>query len=498
MLRKCYGLPLAIKEVGRQWAKKRLSGSEWEQIVESSMDLDLSETLAALESTYLKLDPKAKSCFLCLAFFKVGTPIRAKKLNQIWTASGEQYKDSLHKLIEESIIEVKERTKFSCSGVVKTFRINDVFHMLSITKAEDEIGFEILRKDGNNNRAASHEPRHRVIHRDIAMPSYWNQFELLKILDIEGFGLKILPETVGELTKLIYLGLRNNCIQELPRSLGRLKKLEVLDIALNFMVAVPDIIWEMDSLQHLYMSDIICQKPLKIDALRNLRTLTYISVDNWTYELWGLKMLTALLKLGIEEVDENTDVRKLFASLAELNNIYYYSLILRGFRFRSLPSLDGLGILHRVYELKLEGRLTRLPTANNFPPKLRYLSLVNSCLDKDPMPILDKLPELKCLHLQNAYTGQQMVISLYGLGELWELVIEELWHLRNLQVGQNALKRLCRLEINSCPYLDTLPKEIYPKHYGIETELKIVTTKNIAAKIRESGFITQMKVDIQP
>ncbi|KAH6837303.1 hypothetical protein C2S53_003090 [Perilla frutescens var. hirtella] len=488
---------------------------------------DLSETLAALESTYLKLDAEAKPCFFRLAFFKEGTPIRRNKLLKIWTVSGGQNERmmSLIELIRESIIEVKQKTKFHHSYIDKTYRINDVFHMLSIRKAKDEIGFEILRKDGNNNRAASHEPRHRVIHRsrddkfnfnysstnqdkhllslffhgggfsDIATPSYWNHFEQLKILDMEGFGLKILPETVGELTELIYLELRNNCIQELPRSLGRLRKLEVFDIALNFMVAVPDIIWEMESLQHLYMSNIICQKPLKIDALRNLQTLTYISVDNWTYELSGFKMMATLCKLGIEEVDENTDISKLFASLAELDHIY--SLILRGFHFRSLPSLDGLGILRNVHELKLEGHLTRLPTANNFPPELWRLALVNSCLDEDPMPILEKLPELKGLHLQNAYAGQQMVISPYGFGELDELVIEELWHLRNLQVGQHALEILRRLEINSCPYLDTLPEEFHPTYYY--PELKIVTTKNIATKIRESGFISRMKkVDIQP
>ncbi|KAH6780872.1 hypothetical protein C2S52_012109 [Perilla frutescens var. hirtella] len=257
------------------------------------MDLDLSETLAALESTYLKLDPEAKSFFLRLAFFKEGTPIRRNKLLQIWTALGGQNENNLDKLKNESIIEVNEMTKFRHAYRTKTYHINNVFHMLSITKTEDEVGFEILWKDENNNQAASHEPRHRVIHHsrddkfnfnysstnqdkhlvsiffhgggfsDISTSSYWNHFELLKILDMEGFGLKILPETVGELTELIYLGLR---IQELPRSLGHLKKLKVFDIALNFMVAVLDIIWEMDSLQHLYMSDIICQKPLKIDA----------------------------------------------------------------------------------------------------------------------------------------------------------------------------------------------------------------------------------------
>ncbi|KAH6767871.1 hypothetical protein C2S52_018854 [Perilla frutescens var. hirtella] len=500
LMRKCGGLPLAIKEVGKHWAEKRRSGSEWKELVveESLMNLELSETLVALESTYLNMDPEVKPCFLRLASFKEGTIIRIKKLIQIWTAGGlieDQSKSGLYNLNQQSIIEeMIEPTDMDRKTAIrftKMIRINVHFHRLSITKAVDEIGFEILRNDVSNQ--ASHEPRHhRVIHcsRDsmfnynysstnhdehllslffhggggyssVCHPSYWKHFEQLKVLDMEGFGLKILPETVGDLTELRYLGLRNNYIQELPQSLRRLKMIEVLDIAQNFMVEVPDILWEMDCLRHLYVSDIICQKPLKIDALMNLETLTYISVDNWTYELSDMKnKMTNLHRLGIEEVDGNSNVSKLFTSLAELTKLR--DLILRGFRFRSMPSLDELGLLQNLTQLKLEGRPTRLPSATNFPPKIYLLSLVNSCLDEDPMRILEKLPKLYILKLQNAYTGHEMVISNKGFHELNHLVIRELRNLRNIvKVGEDGLWRLERLEINSCPYLETIPQDFF-------------------------------------
>ncbi|XP_057802276.1 disease resistance RPP8-like protein 3 isoform X2 [Salvia miltiorrhiza] len=509
MLRKCDGLPLAIKEVGKQLAERKLSGgSEWEELLES---VDFGSTLKLLEPFYQKLDPRLESCFLSMAFFRENTTLKAEKVTEIWVAGGlvdSRYNCgfNLYGLINESVIEVREKST--------EYRMNVVLHMLSIQKAEEKLGLEILRNNGNNNQPSESPRHHRVIicSRDKfnhstdqdkhivslffhgggyldTSPSYWESFELLKILDLEDFGLKILPESIGTLVKVRYLGLRNNYVKVLPDSLGCLEKLEVLDIAHNFMVQMPDIIWKMDSLVHIYMSDVICQKPLKIDALQLLETLTYVSVDNWTYALPGLKMLTSLKKLGIEGLDGNSDVSKMMASLAELKNLEH--LILRGYRFRRMPCLDELRILHSLKTLKLDGLLARLP--NNLPRKIESLTLIDSCLAEDPMPLLGKL-SLSYLKLRNAYTGQQMVILHNSFRRLEVLCIEELWNLRNIQCGNDALHSLLKLEIHDCPYLDTLP-ECIPNM----NEIKMVTTKSIAAKIRNSDFISKaVVVNINP
>ncbi|XP_057802292.1 disease resistance RPP8-like protein 3 isoform X2 [Salvia miltiorrhiza] len=507
MLRKCDGLPLAIKEVGKQLAEKKVSeGIEWEQLLQS---VDFGSMLKLLEPFYLQLDPKLESCFLCMAFFKESTTLRKEKLKQIWVAGGVvdsayKCKSYLDGLINESVIDVKEKST--------EYRMNALLHMLSIQKAEEKLGFEILRNNGNN-RPSESPCQHRVIicsrekfnystdqdkhlvslifhgggYFDTSL-SYWKSFELLKILDLEDFGLKIIPETIVTFMELRYLGLRNNYMKELPQSLGCLKKLEVLDIAQNFMVEVPDIIWKIYKLRHLYMSDVICQKPLKIDDLQHLETLTYISVDNWTYGLSRLRLLFRLKKLGIEGLDGNSDVSKMMTSLADLKKLKH--LILRGYRFRSMPCLDELRILQSVRTLKLDGLLARLPT--NLPPNIRYLTLVNSYLDEDPMPLLAKLKTLEYLKLRNAYVGLEMVILDNEFPGLEVLCIEELWNLRNVQCGKDAMYWLKKLEIQDCPYLDTLPKAIGLMNHL--KELKMVTTKSIATKMRNSDLISDISI----
>ncbi|XP_057802336.1 probable disease resistance protein At1g58602 [Salvia miltiorrhiza] len=443
-----------------------------------------------------------------MSFFKENTTLRKEKLVQIWVAVGEvkheyQCKSYVRELINESVIDVKEKS----TG----YSMNSMLHMLSIQKAKEKLGFEILRNNGNNQPSES--PRHhRVIicsrdkfnhstdqdkHLDSLFfhgggyldtsPSYWKSFkQRLRILDLEDFGLKNLPESIGTLIKLRYLGLRNNYIQELPQWLGCFKKLQALDIAQNFMVEVPDIVWELRRLRHLYLSDVIFRTPFKIDVLQSLETLTYVLVDNC--ELLGFGKFISLKKLGIEELYGNSDVSKLFVSLAVLENLKHLSL--RGYRFRSMPCLDEVGILHRLKRLKLDGLLARLPS--NLPPNIKSLRLVNSCLDEDPMPLLEKLPKLKHLKLRNAFTGQQMVILHDSFLLLKVLCIEELWNLRNVQCGKGAMNLLKRLEIHDCPHLDTLPAEIVSMTRL--KELKMVTTKNIAAKIKNSDLTSEIRI----
>ncbi|XP_047956477.1 probable disease resistance protein At1g58602 [Salvia hispanica] len=507
MLRKCGGLPLAIKEVANQLAQKKAStGSEWEQLLEC---VDFGSTLELLEPYYKKLDTRLLLCFMYMALYKENTTLRANKLTQIWYAAGEMARSHsyIEGLIDESVIdEINDKST--------RYRMNPVLHRLSIKKAEKGIGFEILGSNRLNGN-----PRHRVIicSRDNfsysmnqnnyylvslffhgggyfnASPTYWKGFEKLKILDFEDFGLKIVPETIGILTKLSYLGLRNNYIKELPKSVGCLKNLEVLDIAQNFMVHVPDIIWEMGSLVHLYMSDVICKKPFKIDVLQRLETLTSVSVDNLLYELSGFKMLTYLAKLGVQDLDGNTHVSKLFVLLSNFKFLEH--LILRGYRFKSMSCLVELGTLKYVKTLKLDGRLDRLP--NSFPCQMASLTLANSCLDEDPMPLLGKLSQLRNLILRNAFTGQRMGIFKGDFPILQVLCMEELRHLRNLQIEKGALDYVHKLEIHNCPYLDTLPEEVRSMH-RLE-ELKMETTKTISTNIKNSHSISEIRfVNINP
>ncbi|KAI3462404.1 hypothetical protein Pfo_019067 [Paulownia fortunei] len=441
ILKKCNGLPLAITVVGGLLVKRTKAESEWEKVLKgmnSHLGRGRSSVSAILELSYHNLPPQLKSCFWCLGFFKEDATIRAEKLVQVWIAEGlvpqeevggeetmeEIARSYLDELINRNMVQVKE---MSTNDRVKSCYIHDLLRELSITKAKEEISFEILRE---GNSQSSDKCRHRVIYCNserfisstnsnkrlrslffhgadniACSPSYWKSFELLRVLDFEDFGLKKLPDTIGVLIGLRYLGLRNNHIRKLPSSLGLLKNLKVLDIAKNCFVIVPSVIWKLDSLRHLYMLYFIFMAPLKINTPKNLQTLTYIPIAQWMPE--HPTQMTSLRKLGIE-LDADSDVMKLCTSLAMLENLV--CLNLRWLGFRRMAPLDGLGILHRLTQLKLHGELTLLPSASNFPPNLSYLSLVRTRLNEDPMPILEKLPKLLYLQLNDAYAGSKMVI----------------------------------------------------------------------------------------
>ncbi|XP_012831573.1 PREDICTED: probable disease resistance RPP8-like protein 4 [Erythranthe guttata] len=491
------------------------SKDEWTKVLKgmnSHLKTGESSVSHIMELSYHDLPPQLKSCFLCLGFFKEDATIRAEKLIQVWIAQGlippkedkdetmeEIARDYLDELINRNMIQVKDTTK---DDRVKNCLIHDFLHDLAITKAKEEIRLEILRDEGGGSQS-SQKSRHRVIYCGTETPVFssqknnhirslffhghgnnifggstvWKNFQLLRVLDFENAGLEFLPDAIGEIVGLRYLGLRNNDIKELPSSFSRLKNLQVLDISLNFSMEVPNIIWKMISLRHLYMSRITCQASPKVDYLKNLQTLTYIPTPRWTRE--HTTRMTSLRKLGLE-LDEKSDIINLFDSLAMLANLL--CLNLRWYGNHDILFEDGLRKLPCLTQLKLQGKMTELPTVGNFPPNLSHLSLIHTALDKDPMPVLEKLPKLVYLKLDGAFTGEQMTITRDGLPKLNVLSLRELIKLRKIRVGARGMSDLRRLEIHRCPHLDNLPGELeFMEQLG---ELKMVTTEEIVSKLR--------------
>ncbi|KAI3459046.1 hypothetical protein Pfo_015709 [Paulownia fortunei] len=530
ILEKCDGLPLAITVVGGLLVKQRQTKSGWQKVLKGmdsylGRSTDSDNVSAILELSYQNLPPQLKSSFLCLGFFKKDTTIRAKKLVQVWIAEGlvpqqgvggeekvtmeEIARSYLDELINRSMVQVKDMSK---GDRVKNCHIHSHLRELSIRKAKEEISFEILMEGDSQSL---NEPRHRAIYcsterfiysanpnkhlRSLffngagvtdGTPSYWKSFGLLRVLDFEDFGLKELPDTIGLLIGLRYLGLRHTRIRKLPSSLGCLKNLQVLDLSWNFMMGVPNVIWKMDSLRHLYMSDIICKTPLRIDTLKNLQTLAYIDVDNW--KTGHLKQMTSLRKLGIK-LDSFSNVGKLYESLSTLENLVCLKLICRRYRYyQSNAFLDGIDVLERLTELKLFGKMGTLPKAEKFPPILSYLDLTSTFLQADPMPVLQNLPNLLFLKLDNAYNGDKMVIPHSprkddsprndGFPKLKVLSLRRLEQLRNIQFGKGAMPELKQLEIYNCRNLESLPEEL--RFMTNLQELKMVTTAEMASKLR--------------
>ncbi|PIN21651.1 Apoptotic ATPase [Handroanthus impetiginosus] len=502
ILTKCDGLPLAITVVGGLLLEQRESRSGWEKVLQElnshSGSNGRNSIDAILELSYNDLPPHLKSCFLCLGFFKEDATIRVDKLVHIWVAEGliseegentmeDAARDYLDELINRNMVQVKDFSRKD--GWVKKCQIHDLLRKLSVRKAKEEINFEILRDRGNSaHQSSGHKPRHCAIscstesfnifstrstnkhirsltlHEggggdvDCSLSFKWKSSRLLKVLDMEGLGLRKLPDTIGELVGLRYLGLRYNNFDELPSSLRRLKNLQVLDVLYNPSVKMPNVIWLMNSLRHIYMLDIDGNLPLQMDTLKdtlkNLQTLMFVKAS--TMMLRHLAQMPSLRNLGMV-LFPDSDVNEICTTLAILENLVSLELRALG---APIESLDGLVYLRHLTQLRVLGNVTELPCASNFPPNLSSLTLILTDLKEDPMPILEKLPKLLYLKLVVVHIGEEMLISHEGFPSLKVLHLHGLINLRNIKIEKGGMLELKRLKIRHCPALEMLPEEL--------------------------------------
>ncbi|XP_071902195.1 probable disease resistance RPP8-like protein 2 [Coffea arabica] len=500
--RRCDGLPLAITVIGGLLLAKKKLKSEWEKILNNfSTYLSRSQSgvSAILELSYADLPANLKFCFLYLGLFPEDSVISVRKLIHMWVAEGIMQKrdtenleetaayDDVEELASRNMVQVAEMT---VDERIKSCRVHDLLREVAIRKAKDENFFQIHDTRDDEISAKS---RYLAVHslpwdkkyvgsstpplrsllffnvhdyrKNISLN--FKSFKKLRILDLENVKMSYnLPEGIGEVRLLRYLGLRRTSIGRLPHSFCCLRNLQTLDIRNSYPVRVSNFIWKLESLRHLYACRMECDVPLKIDGLRNLQTLLGVNFDDIMHN--NMITLTSLQKLGIW-VGERSEIDKLCLHLSEVENLKTLHL------YRNIttvwPSLAGLSKLHHVTELKLSGMfLRKLPP--DFPPNLSRLSLKNTFLRNDPMPVLEKLGQLSFLKMKDAYRGpQHMVISRHGFHQLKFL---ELRYLRvdEIKVEEGALPQLQCLRIRECYSLEKLPEEL--KHISSLDALELV------------------------
>ncbi|XP_022753994.1 LOW QUALITY PROTEIN: putative disease resistance protein At1g50180 [Durio zibethinus] len=301
-----------------------------------------------------------------------------------------------------------------------------------------------------------------------------NNFKLLRVLNFEGqespAGCK-LPTDIGNLIHLRFLCLRRLVFysSKLPSSLGNLRCLQTLDLRVeNFKfkpIHVPNVIWRMEQLRHLYLPQEFDRKTkLKLGTLRKLQTLVNFSTRSCYVE--DLLNMTNLSEL---EICLPFDIKDFKVDL-EMNPRILASKCLRSLSIRSNDFRQGIDPRHlahllssclNICELSLRVKIGKLPEYHHFSADIAYIHLRKSDLEEDPMPTLEKLPNLRILELQSeAFTGKEMVCSAQCFPKLESLSLTWLSNLEEWKVNKGAMPNLRYLRIAECPSLKKLPDEL--------------------------------------
>ncbi|KAF9620053.1 hypothetical protein IFM89_010703 [Coptis chinensis] len=309
----------------------------------------------------------------------------------------------------------------------------------------------------------------------------FHEKKFLRVLDLEDVHIKNIPDELGDMIHLRYLGLKNSDIDALPESVTNLRNLQTLDIRWNGKITdISSSILKLVQLRHLKMfknwgingvREILV--PTDIGRSENLQTFTGLYAGGGIAAALG--NLTQLKRLGVMDVAAD-HVNDLSVSIMKMKGLHSLSLEAKSsYASEVLPSFEPFSPPPDLQKLRLGGRLEKMPSWFSLMGNLIKLRLGFSHLSEDPALVLQFLPNLKHLTLWRAYDGKQIGKEFCGVGGFPKLevlviashVLEE-W----TELEEGALPNLKYLHMHNCLRLRTLPEGL--QHITTLQELKLI------------------------
>ncbi|XP_074333588.1 disease resistance protein RPP13-like [Apium graveolens] len=507
MVGKCRGLPLAIVVLSGLLSHN-MSYEYWSKVKEHIWrhlkDDDLSPQIGEILSlSYNDLSPQMKDCFLYLARYPEDHVIDLDELKRLWIAEefiseaeeGEGVimedlaEDCLNELINRNLLQVND---LRWNGQVQGCRVHDLVRDLAIKKAKEHKLLVVL-ESGKHHPEHIHllegQPRHVIYNeigeylklverrfdallvRSLAVVNYLSgkyeleemklvcaRFKNLKVLDMTSVHSEVIPEEIGDLVHLKYLGLMGHeeystIPIDIPASIGRLKKLQTLHGRRSTDYTVPREICELHELRHLAIN---VTGSLNIGTHQTkLQTLGVIEYKEWmkiyTDNLTNLHTLSIYDKGGREEAYSYT--LESVSNLTSLQTFIHFGSI-------KIATLKPLSYCNRLRSVDLFGTLKDPSELRHLPDSITDLSLRESKFTEDPMPTLGSLSNLTALRLDNVYRGNKMVCSENGFPSLQILILEEFINLEELEVGDGAFPSLKQFQTYHCRNLKKIPVQL--------------------------------------
>ncbi|PPR80673.1 hypothetical protein GOBAR_AA40043 [Gossypium barbadense] len=301
----------------------------------------------------------------------------------------------------------------------------------------------------------------------------FNNFKLLRVLNYE-------------------TGYYNFAGWKLPSDIGNLRCLQTLDLRVrNLRIHVPNVIWRMEQLRHLYLPRRCKSRTkLKLGTLRKLLTLVNFNTKNCY--LKDLINMTNLRELVINSPFniENFSEKELGENPPIIGSKYLHSLSIvgnlgdRSINPRHLAHL--LSGCTSICKLSVAAEISELPEYHYFSSHLAYIRLEWCGFEENPLPTLEKLPNLRILELEEILEVKEMFCSAQGFPRLESLSLGKLYNFEEWKVDEGAMPSLQRLEIWGCRLLKMLPEGL--RFITTLKELKIESMpKAFKDKLEEGG-----------
>nr|XP_017220193.1 PREDICTED: disease resistance protein RPP13-like [Daucus carota subsp. sativus] len=513
MVGKCRGLPLAIVILGGLLLKNKsydywskVKEHIWRNLRDDSVDIE-----EILSLSYKDLSPQMKDCFLYLARYPEDQIIVVERLKHLWIAEqfisedeegdGKLMEDlaegCLNELIDRNLIQTES---LLLNEKVERCRVHDLVRELVIKKAKEQkllVNFDSSKHQPNLIHLLEGQRRHAIsdgigeylklldqrrfdalyLH-SLLLEEYtgrvklkemklmYTRFKNLKVLDMSSVESERIPEEIGDLVLLKFLGFVGSEGKTIavPASIGKLKKLQSLWGGFSTSYAVPREIWELPELRHMYFLFIKISGRLKIGSRQTkLHSLSGIDFKEWvkidTVNFANLRALSIEKNLAAEEDEEGEGGASCsLESLTNLTNLQTFRLWLPPGAV--IPTMKSLSSFKFLKSVDLWGVIEDLSELRFLPDSITDLTLYGSGLTEDPMPCLGNLPNLTALQLEEVYDGNKMVCGKNAFSSLQILILRYFTSLRELQVEDGALPCLKSFQALECKKLKKIPVQL--------------------------------------
>ncbi|KAK4733235.1 hypothetical protein R3W88_007496 [Solanum pinnatisectum] len=293
IVKRCKGLPLAIKTLGGMLSSK-LDITYWTEVLNSNLwDLPSKKysVLPSLRLSYHHLPPNLRRCFGYCSIFPKGYELNKKDLILLWMAEGfvqPMAQITMEEVGNGNFTELQSRCFFQESSQNRSlFVMHDLVHDLALS-----VSRRTCIQLEENWKCRFYENCEKARYFSCIRSKYdvFRKFEMLSemkrlrtflpLASSEGAEFcyltkKVLSDILPKLSCLRVLSLSYYCITEIPESIGFLKHLRFLNFSYTEIKYLPQSISDLYNLQTLLLRNCyyLIELPADMGKLLNLRYL---------------------------------------------------------------------------------------------------------------------------------------------------------------------------------------------------------------------------------